>query len=552
MWVCLKLCDGDTIAASLLAEILYRSNVTKFNNGKNPVIVYSLEEWADVSGMTINQVRKALVRLDKLSIIRKYNDTHPFKGVLRALHVELPEEVRELYQYLTSGSYRYEGDTLCLSLDWLSNMKLNVTGWKQSTPECANDSTPECQNTVTSADAPVCAEGTQHLLYNKESKEKIVSANDAETASPASEKKEVSKEEKKEKKKDKENIDEDYIAQGKQKILDEYQQEQSRVRADLDRLRQERQTLQSQVNAARQDTQKLTASLSQAIMKSFESAKEKGIATLADTALFQALLGQAPVLANGMVMPSGTANTINMRRLGKLEGSFEETLKACGLDRTHVRLWKILATLAVKHHFVITFKGFAASYAAQTLASSVSKEEILAIDTPLGLMQADELDRALEQQTGWDALIVYNLNRIPLDVLGSKLEEMTLSRWLKSNTSEKALLCTLAQGESSFPVTERYRYLGPIFDLENPAPSGAAMPDLYEALTETNPAHNIPKIWVDKITALIDEATAAAPEDKKVMLGLIQHAFIPPHVINAIAHSSNTKTGGSVVSIKPL
>ncbi|NCX96376.1 MAG: hypothetical protein EBX41_08195 [Chitinophagia bacterium] len=181
----------------------------------------------------------------------------------------------------------------------------------------------------------------------------------------------------------------------------------------------------------------------------------------------------------------------------------------------------------------------------------LTQSEILSMDTPLGLMQADEFDHALERQTGWDALVIYNLNRIPLDVLGSRLEEVTLGRWLKPNTSEKTFLCTLAHGESSFPVTDRYRYLGPIFDLENPAPSGATMPDLYEALVETNPTHNIPKIWVDKITALIDEAIAAAPEDKKMVLGLIQHTFIPPHVISTITYS-NTKTGGSVVSIKPL
>lgn len=173
-WVCLKLCDSDTISATLLADIIYRSFVTIYKKHDNPVIVYSLEEWADNTGLSINQVRKALKRLALLKIVKAYNKNHPFKNVLRALHVEVPKGVSDLYHYLTSGGYRYEGDILCLSKDKDSGIKLHVSSWIKAPHVCAN--------ALCTQDASICAEEAHfHIYSNKKNNDKAVSANNAET-----------------------------------------------------------------------------------------------------------------------------------------------------------------------------------------------------------------------------------------------------------------------------------------------------------------------------------------------------------------------------------
>ena len=180
-WVALKLCDGNTISATLLAEILFRANVTKYSKNGNPVIVFSFEEWSDNTGLSIGQVRKALKTLAELGLVRSYTKHHPHKGaVLRALHVEIPALVVELNFYLTSGGYKFEKDVLCLSTDGLSDIKLVPSEFPCSVKKLKN--TGHGAITMPNAGTPLCAQGTNlPYIYNKDSKKKHVAAKTAAT-----------------------------------------------------------------------------------------------------------------------------------------------------------------------------------------------------------------------------------------------------------------------------------------------------------------------------------------------------------------------------------
>ena len=98
--------------SSLLAEIFFRANITIYKAGDNPLLAFSLEEWGKITGYSIAQVRKALAVLEATGLVAVYNKKHPFKGVLRALHVEVPIQIHDLYDALVSGMYHFEGDVL--------------------------------------------------------------------------------------------------------------------------------------------------------------------------------------------------------------------------------------------------------------------------------------------------------------------------------------------------------------------------------------------------------------------------------------------------------
>lgn len=160
-WVSVHLCGSDTIAAIMLIEIMFRANVTKYMNEHNLLIVFSLQEWADNTGLSINQVRKALQRLTALNIIKTYNKKHPHKSVLRALHVEISESLWEFWYSLTSGGYKFQCDVLSPLADHIQ-FSISVAG---------------CGQTIMySENTPVCVEGTNLSIYKKKSKNPLIAA----------------------------------------------------------------------------------------------------------------------------------------------------------------------------------------------------------------------------------------------------------------------------------------------------------------------------------------------------------------------------------------
>lgn len=168
IWVCMKLCDSDTIATGMLGEIMYRSNVTHYTNGDNRVIVFSLREWSDNTGFSVKQVRKALERLKGLNLIKVYNKKHPHKTVLRALHVEVSHELWELWSCLTSRGYKFDGEILRPKPDYM-NFSLSVA--KCGHMEMPDMGHTEMSNmglaTMPSDDMAVCPEGADPTIYNK-------------------------------------------------------------------------------------------------------------------------------------------------------------------------------------------------------------------------------------------------------------------------------------------------------------------------------------------------------------------------------------------------
>lgn len=160
-WVCIKLIGGDAISAILLEEVFYRSNATIFKNDGNPVVVFSYAEWGNLTGLSINQCRKALGRLSKSGAVKHYNKKHPFKAALRALHVEVPAELHELYRQITSLGYRFQDGQLLYEIAGKDKPSLvgiippQLGGYSESLPN-----------------TPVCAASTPPTISIKENKQK--------------------------------------------------------------------------------------------------------------------------------------------------------------------------------------------------------------------------------------------------------------------------------------------------------------------------------------------------------------------------------------------
>ena len=179
-WVCMMLCSSHTITAAFLMEIMYRANLTKYKKHGNPLLAYSYEEWSDLLGLSIGQLRKAAEGLQKRNLVKFYNRPHPFKpGVLKALHIEVPKILHDCFVALADGTWGFLDHYLLFKPKQESKFKIDIEYWlSKEVIECdvppggQVDASPEC----TSVDAV----GTPNsYIVKEEDKEKIAAQNKA-------------------------------------------------------------------------------------------------------------------------------------------------------------------------------------------------------------------------------------------------------------------------------------------------------------------------------------------------------------------------------------
>lgn len=329
------------------------------------------------------------------------------------------------------------------------------------------------------------------------------------------------------------------ISQQKEKILEDYKNNQTQLKADIERLNKEKKILDISLQETKRSEKQLAMSLTQTINKSFEEAKQKGLETLASAALFQVLLGQNLPVETPLLPVN---NNSKYAKIGKTTSSFQGTLRALGFKKGDAKICQNLIEIAIKHDFIISFKGFSAEYLGQSCASNLAKKEILSIETTLD-SQPDEL-LSLANDNSWDCAIVNFVNKLPLDVLGAKLETLCIARWLGNETfKDKAILSTISDLDSAFPISDRYHFMGPIIDIQISLDVTEDIPDLYEALSDLTSASiencQIPEIWIRNIVSTFKCAIEENPSEEKRIRKFIQNYFIPKIVINALKEKTN-------------
>ena len=96
---CMKLVNQNLGAAKLLEQIMYWARYTKHEDDLgNRIVCFTHDEWAEITGMTISQVKYGLRKLREMRLVTTKNAPHLYKsGKLRTVHIYISEDLYDQY-----------------------------------------------------------------------------------------------------------------------------------------------------------------------------------------------------------------------------------------------------------------------------------------------------------------------------------------------------------------------------------------------------------------------------------------------------------------------
>ncbi len=325
----------------------------------------------------------------------------------------------------------------------------------------------------------------------------------------------------------------DGIAAEKEKIIDDFNKGHAEHNKELNALIEEKKVQEKLIESTKQELTKLSNSLSSTIQSAFIKAKDNGIAILAENALFQALLPHN--VSNNKVNITDQIHIINVP---KIELSSQNLLRSLGLDKKDSRILYTLIKNAIKEGFIISLKGFSSDYFAQSLASELAHDNICAIEIPFGVSESSFIQESIYTAlANNDCFIIKSINRCPANMVAKKLETMIISNWVSGESKSLNCIVTLADDDSCFTMPDKYKFLGPIIDIDASISENSTHNILdYFIDLKSNPSINnrIPKIWLDKIISLIKVTIENDPDDLSIVSKYMQNFFIPGFILDEL------------------
>ena len=96
---------GEPVLASLLEEVYFwRTKTLLVGEDGRQVVVFSYDDWSNVTGFTRRQIQGSFERYKNDGVITTYNARHPIKKtIIKALHVQLSDTVFRVFDSLISG-----------------------------------------------------------------------------------------------------------------------------------------------------------------------------------------------------------------------------------------------------------------------------------------------------------------------------------------------------------------------------------------------------------------------------------------------------------------
>lgn len=318
------------------------------------------------------------------------------------------------------------------------------------------------------------------------------------------------------------------IEADKQRVLDEFRTSKADLVAEVERLRKEKSAVAGEVEERRVEAKQLSGELAKSIKKTFDQAREAGVAKLSEAAFFQGVLGRSPEASVEMASHSILFETSVLPRD---ESLLEDALRARGMRKPTAHRWALVLRACTQTGLMVAFKGSSAPVIAESVVRCLSRVSVAAVDIPLGLTTAGSFTKVLGAADA-DALLIRNANLSPFEVYIKPLQREALTRLAGAKDGiPRTVVLELADGVTALPASSAMLTTMVVFDCDAPDPEpydGEAsdfVPDVRDRMEELA---WIPGLFLEAVAQVVARIKEQDVAFHAGALGLLNATMVTP------------------------
>jgi hypothetical protein len=282
-------------------------------------------------------------------------------------------------------------------------------------------------------------------------------------------------------------------------------------RADLVKAKQGLENEVTQLRAVRsrlqEDNKKIVADVTAAIGKAFEKAQSNGLETLANIAVFEALIDRHDSNVRHSKPQAPDASDVTVEIVHSVAEPAEEIFRQAGIRTSEARSIARVLEASAAVGLSIGLRGSGTNYLAKRLAIAMCKNQCAVIDICVGLVHRQEIKNALATLGAEvDMVLFRSANHSDFSAYGVDIETELLDRLVGLNSKIRSFLFTFEAGPAALPVSQMLEETCLLIDLawlasaddENPAD----LASVEERLMATNQM-GIGKLKIDAIKKVV-------------------------------------------------
>lgn len=298
------------------------------------------------------------------------------------------------------------------------------------------------------------------------------------------------------------------------------------LQADINRLQKERGEWEERVRKQRDEYRKLPDGISKAVKAAFEKARADGLSTLAELAIFKALLepAQRPnTIIEARAGRSGSLAQPTVRDLAPTGGEAVTILRALGVSAQPATALALVGEVASRAGLMVCVRGIAARAAVEGWARTFMLRGLL-IDSTIGLIDDSAVRDCLAGVPPPDGLALLDANLSALDIYARPLSDLVLARLAEPTAKHQlAIFLALADGVGALPLPRTFERISVLIDLDTRYVF-RGVSDMDELKAEvTNPDDGIlyTHLWRPAADRLCKQIDDLDPEQRALVLSVL-------------------------------
>ena len=305
--------------------------------------------------------------------------------------------------------------------------------------------------------------------------------------------------------------------------------------AELEKLSRQREVITKEIERKKEELKQQTSELVKAIRKAFENAKSAGINSLAQVALFQALLTKKSSSQEtaGDVTPLRTGSRLLVAHASPYSESVNDRLLVLGFTRTTARRWAIATQLAAHFGYAVAFGGSFGQLTSREVACCISKRRVTEIGIPVGLIDGSDLQRAMRESEDSDVILLTNANISAMEAYAQAIIEPTSRRLALGSGLGANIILSLVDGPSALPTPTSITAITFRFDTDRPeSESFNGKPDDLVDLAKDRliQVHANADVWLRTLQRFSRTLTDIEDVDVSAILGLVKSGLVAPYL----------------------
>ena len=303
-------------------------------------------------------------------------------------------------------------------------------------------------------------------------------------------------------------------------------EQKSNLQADIERLQKERGEWKERIRKQSEEFRKLPNKVSKAVRVAFEKARDDGMATLAELAIFQAF--SAPSQNNHSVNEDHTSRQnplVNptVRHLKQAESDPVSVLRAFGVPAKQATALALTGEAVFRAGLMLCVRGVAARPVVEGWAKAIGHRGVL-IDSTVGLIDDSIVRDLLAKGPTPEVVALLDANLSALDIYAKPLSDRVIQRTANpSSEQEPAIFLSIADGVGSLPLPRVFERISVLVDLDAYC-NFRRESDLGDLMSEvTDPEDGIlyERLWRPSADRLCAQIEGLEPENCALVLPVL-------------------------------